>query len=49
MSENEKMRTIRHMEAFEQQMKAKGVKPSKTWLAAKRSVGSLIINDQTIL
>lgn len=49
MSEREKQRTIREMEAFEATQRARGRRPSKTWLAMKRAVGSVKIHDVSIL
>ncbi len=49
MSERERQRIIRNMEAFEAEQRAKGKRPSKTWKAMKRNVGSIIILDPSIL
>jgi hypothetical protein len=45
MSTRERNRKIRRMDEYEAQMMAQGKKPSKTWLAAKESIGSIIIHD----
>lgn len=45
MSTRERNRKIQRMNEFEAQMMAQGKKPSKTWLAAKESVGSITVND----
>ena len=49
MSEKERLRTIKRMEIYEAKMKAKGIRPSKTWRAMKRNVGNIIIRDASIL
>ena len=49
MTEEEIQRTIREMETFEATQRANGRKPSKTWLAMKKSVGTVLIHDASIL
>lgn len=49
MSEKERKENLRSMEEFEAKMKAQGKKPSKTWKAMKKSIGSIIIHDSSIL
>jgi len=49
MSEREKKENLRSMEEFELKMKAKGIRPSKTWKAMKKSIGSITIHDPSIL
>ena len=45
MSTRERNRKIKWMEDFEAQMMAKGKRPSKAWLMAKTTQGSITIND----
>lgn len=49
MSEKERQRIIRNLEAFEAKQRAQGIRPSKTWLAMKRNVGAIIIKDPSVL
>ena len=49
MSEREIKDRVARMEAFEQEMRAKGKTPSKAWLMAKTTQGSITIHDPAFM
>lgn len=49
MSEKERNQKIDWMTAFEKEMLSKGIRPSKAWLMAKTTQGSITINDPAFM